>query len=151
MEASRFPAVQLLSSDLGLMAEYAGGRQIWIAATDLISARPVSGASLEVFDFQPFTLIGRVVELYRTLDYSFKGNLYVPKAILIVLVAGPISGCLNIQHHIVKDKVADFVSLRIVRENIVQENTYLVPDAIKLHFSQFHIFSMSVMSILVLP
>ena len=52
MEASRFPAVQLLSSDLGLMAEYAGGRQIWIAATDLISARPVSGASLEVFDFQ---------------------------------------------------------------------------------------------------
>ena len=52
MESSRFPAVQLLSSDLGLMAEYAGGNQIWVATTDLISARPVSGAKVEVFDFQ---------------------------------------------------------------------------------------------------
>lgn len=52
MESSRFPAVQLLSSDLGLMAEYAGGNQIWVAATDLISAGPVPGAKVEVFDFQ---------------------------------------------------------------------------------------------------
>ena len=52
MESRRFPAVQLLASDLGLMAEYAGGRQIWIAATDLISAKPVSDAKLEVYDYQ---------------------------------------------------------------------------------------------------
>ncbi len=52
MESSRFPAVQLLSSDLGLMADYAGGKQIWVVATDLISAKPVSGAKLEVFDYQ---------------------------------------------------------------------------------------------------
>ena len=52
MEARRFPAVQLLSSDLGLMADYAGGRQIWVAATDLITAKPVPGAKVEVFDFQ---------------------------------------------------------------------------------------------------
>lgn len=52
MDASRFPAVQLLSSDLGLMAEYAGGKQVWVAATDLVSAQPVSDAKLEVFDYQ---------------------------------------------------------------------------------------------------
>ena len=53
MDSDRFPAVQLLASDLGLVAEYAeGGKKIWIAATDLISAKPVSGASLEVFDYQ---------------------------------------------------------------------------------------------------
>ena len=52
MEASRFPSVQLLSSDLGLMADYAGGKQIWVAATDIITAKPVSGAKLEVYDFQ---------------------------------------------------------------------------------------------------
>ena len=52
MDSSRFPAVQLLSSDLGLMADYAGGNQLWVAATDLITAKPVSGAKLEVYDYQ---------------------------------------------------------------------------------------------------
>jgi len=52
MEAERFPAVQLLSSDLGLVVEYAGGRQLWVAATDLISAKPVSDAKIEVYDYQ---------------------------------------------------------------------------------------------------
>ena len=52
MDSDRFPAVQLLASDLGLMAEYAGGDRIWVAATDLITAQPVSGAQVEVFDFQ---------------------------------------------------------------------------------------------------
>ena len=52
MDSSRFPAVQLLSSDLGLMADYAGGNQLWVAATDLITAGPVSGAQVEVYDYQ---------------------------------------------------------------------------------------------------
>ena len=52
MDASRFPARQLLSSDLGLMADYAGGNKLWVAATDLITAKPVSGAKIEVYDFQ---------------------------------------------------------------------------------------------------
>ena len=52
MDSDRFPSVQLMASDLGLMAEYAGGRQIWITATDLISASPTPGADIEVFDFQ---------------------------------------------------------------------------------------------------
>ena len=52
MDSDRFPAVQLMASDLGLMAEYAGGKQLWVAATDLISAKPVPAASIEVFDYQ---------------------------------------------------------------------------------------------------
>lgn len=52
MDSDRFPSVQLLSSDLGLVAEYAGGQQIWVATTDILSAQPVSGASVEVYDFQ---------------------------------------------------------------------------------------------------
>ena len=52
MDSDRFPAVQLLSSDLGLMAQYADGERIWVAATDLITAQPVSGAQIEAFDFQ---------------------------------------------------------------------------------------------------
>ena len=52
MDGDRFPACQLLSSDLGLMAEYAGGKELWVAATDLITAAPVYGASIEVYDYQ---------------------------------------------------------------------------------------------------
>ena len=52
MDSDRFPSVQLMTSDIGLMAQYAGGREIWLTATDLITARPLSGAQVEVFDFQ---------------------------------------------------------------------------------------------------
>lgn len=52
MDSDRFPAVQLIASDLGLMAQYAGTESLWVAATDLISAKPVAGAAIEVYDFQ---------------------------------------------------------------------------------------------------
>ena len=52
MDADRFPVVQLLGSDLGLLAEWAGGDKLWVAATDLITAKPVSGARIEAFDYQ---------------------------------------------------------------------------------------------------
>ena len=52
MDSDRFPSVQLMTSDIGLMAQYAGGRTIWLTTTDLITAQPLSGAQVEVFDFQ---------------------------------------------------------------------------------------------------
>ena len=52
MDTDRFPVVQLLASDIGLVAEYAGGNQLWVATTDLITGEPLPGAKLEVFDYQ---------------------------------------------------------------------------------------------------
>ena len=52
MESHRFPAVQLIASDLGLMAEYAGGNTLWVAVTDLITAKGLPGANVEVYDYQ---------------------------------------------------------------------------------------------------
>ena len=52
MDSDRFPSVQLLASDIGLMAEYADGDKLWLAATDLLTAKPLSGVNLEVFDYQ---------------------------------------------------------------------------------------------------
>ncbi len=52
MDSSRFPSVQLLASDLGLMADYSGQDRLWVTVTDLISAGTVPGASVEAFDFQ---------------------------------------------------------------------------------------------------
>ena len=56
MDSDRFPSIRLLSSDIGLMAEYAGGEDLWVAATDLVTAKPMGGVSLEVYDFQLQTI-----------------------------------------------------------------------------------------------
>ncbi len=52
MDNERFPVVQLLASDIGLVAEYADGEKLWVAATDLLTGDPLPGAKLEVYDFQ---------------------------------------------------------------------------------------------------
>ena len=52
MDSDRFPSVNLLASNLGLLAQYADGNRIWVAATDLSDARPEAGVDLEVYDYQ---------------------------------------------------------------------------------------------------
>ena len=52
MESDRFKAVNLLSSNLGLLAQYADGNTLWTAVTNLGDASPASGVDLEVYDFQ---------------------------------------------------------------------------------------------------
>ena len=52
MVSGRFPAVNLLASEIGLLAQYADGDVLWATATDLGSAKPSTGVDLEVYDFQ---------------------------------------------------------------------------------------------------
>ena len=52
MQSERFPTVNLLSSNLGMVAQYAGGKTMWAAVTDINDAKPLSGVDLEVYDFQ---------------------------------------------------------------------------------------------------
>ena len=52
MESDRFPTVNLLSSNIGLVAQYAGGKTMWVAATGISDAKPLAGVDLEVYDFQ---------------------------------------------------------------------------------------------------
>ena len=52
MDSGRFPTVNLLSSNLGLVAQYAGGKTLWAAVTDIKDAKPLSGVDLEAYDFQ---------------------------------------------------------------------------------------------------
>lgn len=52
MDSDRFPYVQILPSDLGLIAKYAGSDELWVGANDLVSAKPVDGVQLDVYDFQ---------------------------------------------------------------------------------------------------
>ena len=52
MLSERFPVVNLMTSDLGLLAEYAGGDRLWVAATRIRNAKPAAGTRLEVYDYQ---------------------------------------------------------------------------------------------------
>ena len=52
MISSRFPSVNLLSSDLGLLAQYADGNTLWAAVTEIGSAKPYAGVDLEAYDYQ---------------------------------------------------------------------------------------------------
>ncbi len=52
MDSDRFPSIMLMTSEIGLVTEYAGGDKVWVAATDLLDASPLPGAKLEVYDYQ---------------------------------------------------------------------------------------------------
>lgn len=48
----RFPRVNIISSNLGIVAKYADGKKMWVAVTDIKDATPMAGVNLEVYDFQ---------------------------------------------------------------------------------------------------
>lgn len=52
MDANRFPVINLMTSDIGMLAKYSDGDKLWVTATDLESAKPASGIDLEVYNFQ---------------------------------------------------------------------------------------------------
>lgn len=48
----RFPAINLLTSNLGIIAKYAGEDKIWVSVSDIISTDPVFNAELYVYSYQ---------------------------------------------------------------------------------------------------
>ncbi len=52
MEDERFPEINLLTSNLGVIAKYAGGDRIWVSVSDIISTDPVFNAELFVYSYQ---------------------------------------------------------------------------------------------------
>ena len=52
MEDERFPAINLLTSNLGMIAKYSGGDRIWISVSDILSTDPVFNAELYVYSYQ---------------------------------------------------------------------------------------------------
>ena len=52
MEDDRFPSINLLSSNLGVIAKYAGGNKIWVSVSDILSTDPVFNAELYAYSYQ---------------------------------------------------------------------------------------------------
>ena len=52
MDDDKFPAVNLLTSNLGVIAKYSGGDKIWVSVSDIITAEPVFNSELYVYSYQ---------------------------------------------------------------------------------------------------
>ena len=57
-QSERFPYRNLMSSNIGIVAKYAGGDKLWLSANDILSSKPLYGVDFEVYSFQ-LRLIGR--------------------------------------------------------------------------------------------
>ena len=49
-----YPERNLMASEIGAIAKYSGGKQVWIAVSDILSAEPVSGAEITIHNMQYF-------------------------------------------------------------------------------------------------
>ena len=52
MEDYRFPSVNLLNSNLGVIAKYSGGDKLWVSVSDILTAEPVFNSELYVYSYQ---------------------------------------------------------------------------------------------------
>ena len=52
MSDERFPSINLLTSNLGVIAKYAGGDRIWVSVSNILSTDPVFNAELYVYSYQ---------------------------------------------------------------------------------------------------
>ncbi len=52
MDDTRFPSINLLTSNLGVIAKHTGGDRIWVSVSDILSTDPVFNAELYVYSYQ---------------------------------------------------------------------------------------------------
>ncbi len=52
MMSDRFPVVNLLTSNLGVIAKYSGRDRIWVSVSDILTAEPVFNSELYIYSYQ---------------------------------------------------------------------------------------------------
>ncbi len=52
MQSDRFPSVNLMNSDIGLVVKSSGNGQLWAYASDIITTSPLSGVEITAYDYQ---------------------------------------------------------------------------------------------------
>ena len=53
-----FPARNFMTSSLGAIAKYSGGKSVWVGVSDILSAEPVHGAEIRIYNYQ-LQIIGK--------------------------------------------------------------------------------------------
>lgn len=52
MQSGRYPGINVISSDIGMIAKAADGRKLWVAVSDIRTAAPLSGVEIKAYNFQ---------------------------------------------------------------------------------------------------
>ncbi len=92
MQEQRFPCVNVFASNLGIIAKYAEGDKLWVAVSDIVSAKPIGGVDLDVYNYQLKT-IGQA----KTGSDGFADVELSGKPFILAARKGGVSGYLKLQ------------------------------------------------------
>lgn len=52
MQSGRFPDINVISSNIGMISKAADGKKLWVAVSDIRTAAPLSGVEIKAYNFQ---------------------------------------------------------------------------------------------------
>lgn len=77
MKSDRFPSVNLMASNLGVIAKSTGEGKVWVSVNDIISASPLQGVEVTAYNYQLRQLSSAKTDSDGRAELSFKGKPFV--------------------------------------------------------------------------
>ncbi len=80
MNDDRFPELNLVASNIGIIVKSADDTKLWITTTDLVSSRPMSGVKVTAYNYQLQPIGEAVSNESGFADISLRGKPYIIQA-----------------------------------------------------------------------
>ncbi len=80
MQSNRFPSVNLMNSNIGIVAKSGGNGTVWVYVNDIISSSPLSGVEITVYNYQLRRLATAKSDAEGRAELSFEGKPFVISA-----------------------------------------------------------------------
>lgn len=77
MQSSRFPSVNLMASNIGVVAKSAGNGKMWVYVNDILSTSPLSGVEIMAYNYQLRRLASAKSDADGRAELSFEGKPFV--------------------------------------------------------------------------
>lgn len=74
MQSDRFPSVNLMASNIGVIAKSAGNGKMWVYVNDILSASPLSGVEITAYNYQLRKLASASSDSEGRAELSFEGK-----------------------------------------------------------------------------
>ncbi len=77
MQADRFPSVNLMNSNVGVIAKSGGNGKMWVYVSDIVSASPLSGVEISAYNYQLRRLAAAKSDAEGRAELAFEGKPFV--------------------------------------------------------------------------
>ena len=74
MQSDRFPSVNLMASNIGVVAKSAGNGRMWVYVNDILSTSPLSGVEISAYNYQLRKLASAKSDADGRAELSFDGK-----------------------------------------------------------------------------